>query len=60
MDGEGKPVVPQGGRDAGGFVRIPVEVNLAPGKEIELYESKLELRTDSSQVLSLQNLTLVA
>jgi len=43
-DGEGKPV-PLGRRTAGGLVHVPVEVNLAPGKEIELAELKLEPRS---------------
>ena len=38
---EGMPV-PLGGVTAFGF-HIPVKVNLAPGKEIELYELKLEI-----------------
>jgi RNA polymerase sigma factor (sigma-70 family) len=48
-DGKGKPV-PQTQVEAGGRVHVPVEVNLAPGKEIELtgshpyYELKYELR----------------
>jgi RNA polymerase sigma factor (sigma-70 family) len=41
-DGEGKPV-PQPRYEAGGLVHTPVEVNLAPGKEMELYELNLEL-----------------
>jgi RNA polymerase sigma factor (sigma-70 family) len=41
-DGKGKPV-PQPRYEAGGQVHIPVEVNLAPGKEIELYELEREL-----------------
>jgi RNA polymerase sigma factor (sigma-70 family) len=45
-DGKGKPV-PLGKVDAGGLVHVPVEVNLAPGKEIELYELKFELRPAS-------------
>jgi RNA polymerase sigma factor (sigma-70 family) len=43
-DGDGKPV-PLGRRDAGGLVHVPAEVNLAPGKEIELAELKLEPRS---------------
>jgi hypothetical protein len=44
-DGEGK-LVPQRSVLAEGF-HIPRKVNLAPGKEIELYELKLELRPAS-------------
>lgn len=51
-DGKGKPV-PQAKVEAGGLVHISVEVNLAPGKEIELtgsqpyYELKYKLRPAS-------------
>jgi hypothetical protein len=41
-DGAGKPVL-LGGVTAFGF-HIPVDVNLLPGQEIELYEWKLELK----------------
>jgi RNA polymerase sigma factor (sigma-70 family) len=44
-DGEGKPV-PQPRVSAEG-AHIPKEVTLAPGKEIELYELKLELKPAS-------------
>jgi hypothetical protein len=42
-DGEGKPVPLEGFPTAMG-VHIPAGVNLAPGKEIELYELKLRPR----------------
>jgi hypothetical protein len=42
--GDGK-AVPLGRRDAGGLVHVPAEVNLAPGKEIELAELKLDPRS---------------
>ncbi len=42
-DDKGKPVL-LGKVDAGGLVHVPVDVNLVPGKEIDLYELKLELR----------------
>ena len=45
IDGEGKPVHRDGITAFG--IHIPVEVNLAPGKEIELYELKLELKPAS-------------
>jgi RNA polymerase sigma factor (sigma-70 family) len=44
-DGEGKPVALPRVTALG--IHIPVEVNLAPGKEIELYELKRELRPAS-------------
>ncbi len=52
---ENPPVVtyPQGelvrlpGINAGGLAHVPEQVNLAPGKEIELYELKLALRPES-------------
>jgi RNA polymerase sigma factor (sigma-70 family) len=37
-------------RNAGGLVHVPVEVNLAPGKEIDLAEVKLEPRTQTQSV----------
>src|SRR5262249_48320072 len=48
-DGKGKPVLLRR-RDAGGLVHVPVEVNLAPGKEIEVYELKLDPRTETQSV----------
>jgi RNA polymerase sigma factor (sigma-70 family) len=51
-DGKGKPVL-LGRRDddiAGGLVHVPVEVNLAPGKEIEISELKLDPRTETQSV----------
>ena len=45
-DGDGKPVPQRLGIRAEGF-HIPKEVNLAPRKEIELYELKLDLRPAS-------------
>jgi len=42
--GDGK-AVPLGGRDAPGSVHVPAEVNLAPGKEIELAELKFDPRS---------------
>jgi RNA polymerase sigma factor (sigma-70 family) len=42
MDGKGK-LVPQPRYEAGERLHIPVEVNLAPGKEIELNELEREL-----------------
>jgi RNA polymerase sigma factor (sigma-70 family) len=47
-DGDGKPV-PLGRLTVLG-THIPVEVNLAPGKEIELYDLKLEPRSASQSV----------
>jgi hypothetical protein len=47
-DGDGKPV-PLGRLTAYGL-HIPVEVNLAPGSEIELYELKLEPRSATQSV----------
>jgi RNA polymerase sigma factor (sigma-70 family) len=41
-DAEGK-LVPQPRYEYGGQIHTPVEVNLAPGKEMELYELHLEL-----------------
>lgn len=43
---QGEPVRPPAS-DAGGLAHVPEEVNLAPGKEIELYELKLRLRPES-------------
>jgi hypothetical protein len=43
-DGEGEPVPQEPAVYLEKGNHIPVEVNLAPGKEIELYKSKLELR----------------
>jgi RNA polymerase sigma factor (sigma-70 family) len=48
-DGGSKPV-PLGRVTAGGLVHVPVEVNLAPGKEIELAELKLEPRSSAQSV----------
>jgi RNA polymerase sigma factor (sigma-70 family) len=48
-DAEGKPV-PLLNVTAFG-IHIPVEVKMAPGKEIELYESKFELRPASEALL---------
>jgi RNA polymerase sigma factor (sigma-70 family) len=48
-DGKGKPVLLRR-RDAGGLVHVPAEVNLAPGKEIEVYELKLDPRTETQSV----------
>jgi RNA polymerase sigma factor (sigma-70 family) len=48
-DDKGK-AVPLGRRDAGGLVHVPVEVSLAPGKEVELAEVKLEPRTRTQSV----------
>jgi hypothetical protein len=39
-----------GRRTAGGLVHVPLEVNLAPGKEIELSELKLEPRSGVQSV----------
>ena len=44
-DGEGKPVPQEAAVYLDGVTRLPpAEVTLAPGKEIELYKSKLELK----------------
>jgi RNA polymerase sigma factor (sigma-70 family) len=51
-DGAGKPV-PLPGVGAPLGRHVPREVNLAPGKEIELYELKLELRPESERVKEL-------
>jgi RNA polymerase sigma factor (sigma-70 family) len=48
-DGKGEPVLLRR-RDAGGLVHVPMEVNLAPGKEIEVYELKLDPRTETQSV----------
>ena len=47
-DGNGKPV-PLAPLTAYG-IHLPVEVNLAPGKEIELYELNLEPRSAAQSV----------
>jgi hypothetical protein len=48
-DGEGKRVL---GKSTylGGAPRVPVELNLAPGQEIDLYESNLELKPGKFQI----------
>jgi RNA polymerase sigma factor (sigma-70 family) len=46
-DGEGKPVPFAYGVFDLAAAHLPVDVNLAPGKEIELYELKLDLRPAS-------------
>jgi RNA polymerase sigma factor (sigma-70 family) len=48
-DGEGKPV-PQLRYEVSGEVHLPVEVSLAPGKEIELYEWTPELKPGNKVV----------
>jgi RNA polymerase sigma factor (sigma-70 family) len=49
-DGQGKQF-PSTGRTVFG-IHIPVDVSLAPGKEIELYELKLQLRGPSRMALA--------
>jgi hypothetical protein len=49
-DGEGKPAFPAGLFPLGQHHHGPREVNLAAGKEIELYELKLELKPASESV----------
>jgi hypothetical protein len=53
-DGAGK-LVPLAGIGAPLGQHVPREVNLPPGKEIELYELKLELRPASERVKELLN-----
>jgi hypothetical protein len=49
-DSEGKPVFLVGRRDTGVLVHVPVEASLSPGKEIELYEWKLDPRAETQSV----------
>ena len=47
-DGKGKAVRLFGSFEAGGQFHKPVEVNLAPGKETELYELNLNLQPEDT------------
>jgi hypothetical protein len=48
-DGDGKPIPVPLGRVTAFGIHLPVEVNLAPGKETELYEWKPRLRSESDE-----------
>jgi RNA polymerase sigma factor (sigma-70 family) len=48
-DGEGKRV-PGKSTYIGGVLNVPVELNLAPGKEIDLFQSNLELQPGKFQI----------